>query len=96
MDALRVMTDILDSSISDMGGEINVQKTEWLESPPDPEADLILPLTIRGELVKKCPNFCYLGSVIGNDRSYGSVEDLSCRIKKARRMFAFLSRFGAP
>ena len=95
-DDFQVMSEVLASTLRDLGSELNAGKTEWMEVPSiTPRIDRApLPgcrlLRILGSPIAKCAEFCYLGSLVGCDKTCGTAADVQRRCALGHAAFGKL------
>ena len=90
------MSELFHQTLNDMGGLMNVSKTEWLELHSFASAPETAPLpgtkilTIAGQPISKTGQFKYLGALLGVDRSCGVDADVHRRVSLAHTSFSKL------
>ena len=92
------MSEVLASTLRDLGSELNAGKTEWMEVPSlTPQIDraplpglAVVCFESWAPLSLKCAEFRYLGSMVGCDKSCGIAADVQRRCALGHAAFGKL------
>ncbi len=87
---LQRLTTRFAAAAEDFGLEINASKTVVFYQPVAPGDSRVPVITVSGNPIGCCSDFCYLGSILTNDLSIG--KELRSRIAKASTAFGKLRK----